>query len=174
MSNLQELPSHLTLTFQQPNTSEQCPNVNPFPLASLLQPNSSGSPASTPQTVTTTSETSNDAQKQLLQQRLIDRIKVVDIVLSVPWSVCFFVRVYVCPCVCNVSVWKIFIFYILYGYINCNLSFWIDCWSQWAPTFNDWYWFVVFCYRTCCIRCTLCIVFVYSQLYSTSSLLHGL
>jgi len=59
---------------KQSNNAEQCPNVNPFPLASLLQPNSNGGPVSS-QTATTGSETSNDAQKQLLQQRLIDRIK---------------------------------------------------------------------------------------------------
>ncbi|KAL5272641.1 hypothetical protein ACHWQZ_G000738 [Mnemiopsis leidyi] len=57
------------------NTSEQCPNVNPFPLASLLQPATNGGHVSVTQTSTSDCESGTDSQKQLLQQRLIDRIK---------------------------------------------------------------------------------------------------
>ncbi|KAL5272633.1 hypothetical protein ACHWQZ_G000738 [Mnemiopsis leidyi] len=66
-----------TRAMEQPhnNTSEQCPNVNPFPLASLLQPATNGGHVSVTQTSTSDCESGTDSQKQLLQQRLIDRIK---------------------------------------------------------------------------------------------------
>ena len=84
------------LPFQQPqnNTSEQCPNVNPFPLASLLQPTTNGGHVSSTQTSTTGSEPGSENQKQLLQQRLIDRIKV-----------CFCLFLFDCLFVCQSVSW---------------------------------------------------------------------